>query len=254
MADAAPETMTDPAPAGAPAPAGSPEAAAPATAPAAEEPALAGLDIFLPVPPPDAQAQEEFLDEAAQLALAGHPITVYLQDEDAWAFEECEPVRGLLEAAGPSALPVTLLGLDIVVTAVYPTIEQMKRFAAMGGQKRERKSAAASACGPGGTAAAAPRTAGGFAAQLMGAPTAGGFAGALGGTVAPLRAADAPEIGARRNLLGGDIGDGLPSAGESAVRAADRPVDSSAGPADEDGGIEVEVSGGCCGGGCCGGS
>src|SRR5690625_5545381 len=53
------------------------------------EPAqLAALDIFLPSPPPDPQQQEAFLDEAAALALEGHPITVYLQDEDAWAFEE----------------------------------------------------------------------------------------------------------------------------------------------------------------------
>src|SRR5690625_362775 len=73
------------------------------------EPAqLAALDIFLPSPPPDPQQQEAFLDEAAALALEGHPITVYLQDEDAWAFEECEPVRELLDSAGPSVLPVTL--------------------------------------------------------------------------------------------------------------------------------------------------
>lgn len=74
---------------------------------------LAALDIFLPSPPPDVETQEAFLDEAAALAVAGHPITVYLQDEDAWAFEQCEPVRELLDSAGEAALPVTLLGLDI---------------------------------------------------------------------------------------------------------------------------------------------
>jgi hypothetical protein len=52
-----------------------------------DAPALAGLDIFLPSPPPDAERQEAFLDEAAALAVDGQPITVYLQDEDAWAFE-----------------------------------------------------------------------------------------------------------------------------------------------------------------------
>ncbi|MGP9680530.1 arsenic metallochaperone ArsD family protein [Brachybacterium sp. AOP3-A1-3] len=160
---------------------------------------LAALDIFLPSPPPDAETQEAFLDEAAALALDGHPITVYLQDEDAWAFEECEPVRALLDSAGESALPVTLLGLDIVVSAMYPTTEQMSRFARAGTQARERSSAAASACGPGG--APMPREAGGFAAQLMGAAPA------------PARPAGGPDIGARRNLMGGDIGDGLPSSG-----------------------------------------
>ncbi|MGO2310609.1 arsenic metallochaperone ArsD family protein [Brachybacterium tyrofermentans] len=160
---------------------------------------LAALDIFLPSPPPDAETQEAFLDEAAALALDGHPITVYLQDEDAWAFEECEPVRALLDSAGESALPVTLLGLDIVVSAMYPTTEQMSRFARAGTQARERSSAAASACVPGG--APMPREAGGFAAQLMGAAPA------------PARPAGGPDIGARRNLMGGDIGDGLPSTG-----------------------------------------
>ena len=160
---------------------------------------LAALDIFLPSPPPDADIQEAFLDEAAALALDGHPITVYLQDEDAWAFEECEPVRALLDSAGESALPVTLLGLDIVVSAMYPTTEQMRRFARAGTEAPERSSAAASACGPGG--APMPREAGGFAAQLMGAAPA------------PARPAGGPDIGARRNLMGGDIGDGLPSTG-----------------------------------------
>lgn len=157
------------------------------------------LDIFLPSPPPDPEQQEAFLDAAAVLALDGQPITVYLQDEDAWAFEECEPVRALLDSAGESALPVTLLGLDIVVSAMYPTTEQMSRFARAGTQARGRSSAAASACGPGG--APMPREAGGFAAQLMGAAPA------------PARPAGGPDIGARRNLMGGDIGDGLPSTG-----------------------------------------
>lgn len=164
----------------------------------------AALDIFLPSPPPDVEQQEAFLDEAAALALAGQPITVYLQDEDAWAFEECEPVRALLESAGESALPVTLLGLDIVVSSVYPTTEQMTRFAREGGAPRAPRSAAASACGPGGAPGASaipmPREAGGFAAQLLGVAPA------------PARPEGGPDIGARRNLMGGDHGDGLPTA------------------------------------------
>jgi hypothetical protein len=164
-------------------------------------PEQAPLDIFLPSPPLDAEAQEAFLDEAAELALAGQPITVYLQDEDAWAFEECEPVRALLDSAGDAVLPVTLLGLDIVVSSVYPTSAQMQRFAAEGGAPRERRSAAASACGPVGEGAAPmPRKAGGFAAQLMGAAPA------------PNLPTGGPDIGRRRNLMGGDTGDGVPGA------------------------------------------
>jgi hypothetical protein len=165
---------------------------------AEETPQLAALDIFLPSPPPDVDQQEAFLDEAAALALGGQPITVYLRDEDAWAFEECEPVRALLESAGEGVLPVPLLGLDIVVSGTYPTTSQMQRFAQAGAAARPKPSAAAAACGPGG-AAPLPREAGGFAAQLMGAAPA-----------AP-RPAGGPEIGGRRNLMGGDTGDGLPS-------------------------------------------
>ncbi|AXK44419.1 MULTISPECIES: arsenic metallochaperone ArsD family protein [Brachybacterium] len=162
---------------------------------------LAALDIFLPSPPADRDAQEAFLDEAAVLAEAGHPITVYLQDEDAWAFAQCEPVAELLASAGDAVLPVTLLGADIVVSSVYPTAAQMERFTRSGGAPRERPSAAAAACGPGGApggAAPMPREAGGFAAQLLG--------------VAPARPRPegGPDIGGRRNLMGGDVGDGLP--------------------------------------------
>ena len=66
-------------------------------------------------------------------------------------------------------------------------------------QERVQRSAAASACGPTGGAAPMPREAGGFAAQLLGV------------SPAPARPAGGPDIGGRRNLMGGDHGDGLPS-------------------------------------------
>ena len=168
---------------------------------AAESTPLAALDIFLPAPPPDPEQQEAFLDEAAALALEGYPLRVYLQDEDAWAFEECDPVRELLASAGSAVLPVTVLGLEIVASWVYPSTAQMKRFAEQGGSPRERPSAAAAACGPGGEPL--PREASGFAAQLLGAG---------GGTQPPV---GGPDIGGRRNLMGGDVGDGLPEPGRS---------------------------------------
>lgn len=113
---------------------------------------LAPLDIFLPAPAADPQAQEDFLDEAGALALDGQPITVYVQGEDDWAFEACDPVRELLEVTGPDALPITLMGGEICASAAYPSAEKMKRLAATGPQARDGRSAAASACGPMGAA------------------------------------------------------------------------------------------------------
>src|SRR5690625_7446203 len=72
----------------------------------------------------------------------------------------------------------------------------MMRFTEAGGEPRERRSAAASACGTGG--APMPTEASGFAAQL------------LGGAPTPPRPGGGPDIGGRRNLMGGDVGQGLP--------------------------------------------
>src|SRR5690625_3374593 len=118
-------------------------------------------------------------------------------DEGGWALEECEPVRGVPDPARPPLLPGTPLGPGIVVRPLDPSPAQVVRFTEAGGEPRERRSAAASACGTGG--APMPTEASGFAAQL------------LGGAPTPPRPSGGPDIGGRRNLMGGDVGQGLPS-------------------------------------------
>src|SRR5699024_8835800 len=118
----------------------------------------------------------------------------------------------------PIFLPVTLLGPDIVVSSVYPSTAQMMRFTEAGGEPRERRSAAASACGTGG--APMPTEASGFAAQL------------LGGAPTPPRPGGGPDIGGRRNLMGGDVGQGLPCSQPDASQDWPRRGSGSVGRAD----------------------
>jgi hypothetical protein len=189
------------------------------------------VEVFIPAGGPQDAEREEFLDAAAELAQQGYPITVYVRDEDAWAFEQCEHVADMIAASGDAVLPITLLGPRIVASWMYPTSEQMQRFAQADEPKRKdpRFSAAASACGPGGRAL--PGQAGAPAER----PKPSGFAAVLAGVTETPRGG--PAIGERRNLMGGDAGDGLPEGGESATAGEQRPA-----------------SGGCCGGSCgCGG-
>lgn len=188
---------------------------------------LTEVEVFIPAGGPDDAEREAFLDAAASLAEQGYPITVYVRGEDEWAFEQCEHVADMLAASGDMVLPITLLGPQIVVSWMYPTAEQMQRFAKAREPKRKdpRFSAAAAACGPGG------RQAPGAPGAPAEKPAPAGFAAVLAGVREKPRGG--PEIGGRRNLMGGDTGDGLPSAGESSREAS---------------------SGGCCGGSCgCGG-
>ena len=200
------------------------------------------VEIFIPAGQQEDAEREEFLETVAALRERGYPLTVYVRDEDAWAFRECEHVADMLEASGEAVLPITLLGPQIVVSWMYPTEEQMIRFATAAEPKRRdpRFSSVGAACGPGG----APARAGaagpggfsgapaGFAAALAGlqqkgTPTA---AGSLGASEIGASEISTPEIGDRRNLMD----DAAP-----------------AGSSDSDPEREAGQTGGCCGGACC---
>lgn len=180
------------------------------------------VEVFIPAGGPQDAEREEFLDAAAGLAEQGYPITVYVRGEDEWAFRECEHVADMIEASGDSVLPITLLGPQIVTSWMYPTEEQMVRFAKAREPKRKDprfSSAAASGCGPGrvgGTGAGGPAS----------SPGPAGFAATLAGI--PERPHRGAEIGSRRNLMGGDTGGGLPQSTAGTTTPA----------------------GGCCGGSC----
>lgn len=179
---------------------------------------LTEVEVFIPAGGPEDAEREEFLDAAAELAEQGYPITVYVRGEDEWAFEQCEHVADMLAASGDMVLPITLLGPRIVASWMYPTAEQIRRFAEAQKPKHKdpRFSAAAAACGPGGR-----QTPG--AGQPAEKPAPAGFAAVLAGVTETPRGG--PEIGGRRNLMGGDVGDGLPAQ-------------------------TGDASGGCCGGSC----
>ncbi|WP_243155696.1 arsenic metallochaperone ArsD family protein [Kocuria sp. TGY1127_2] len=191
---------------------------------------LTEVEVFIPAGGPEDTEREEFLDAAAELAEQGYPITVYVRGEDEWAFEECEHVADMLEASGDMVLPITLLGPQIVASWMYPTSEQMRRFAKAQEPKRKdpRFSAAAAACGPGGRQVPG-------SGQPSEKPAPAGFAAVLAGV--PETPRGGPDMGARRNLMGGDIGEGVPPSSTTADSTGDE-----------------QASGGCCGGSCgCGG-
>lgn len=213
------------------------------------------VEVFIPAGGAEDAEREEFLDAAAGLAQEGYPITVYVRGEDEWAFEQCEHVADMIAASGDVVLPITLLGPRIVASWMYPTGEQMQRFAKAAEPKRQdpRFSAAAAACGPGGRAAPGE----GAPAER---PKPSGFAAVLAGVAETPRGG--PEIGGRRNLMGGDTGDGLPGradAGESVSGedGAEKSVPGSDGTGQPDAARAAAArpaSGGCCGGSCgCGG-
>lgn len=181
----------------------------------------AELEVFIPGPgenedDPGDSERTEFLSYAQELLEAGHDIAVYSTDSYPSAFEDCVPVAEQIEIAGRDVLPILLVDGAIKVSYNYPDREQLERFSAARAVKPKKISAAAAACGTGGSddvATAPAMEPAGFAAKLAGVTE---------------KPAGGPEIGSRRNLMGGDFGDGLPDAGESAASAG----------------------GGCCGGSC----
>ncbi|MDO4916054.1 MAG: arsenic metallochaperone ArsD family protein [Rothia sp. (in: high G+C Gram-positive bacteria)] len=183
---------------------------------------LAELEIFIPGPgentndPGDVE-RTEFLKTAQELLDSGLDIAVYSTDSYPSAFEDCVPVADQIEISGHDVLPILLADGEIKVSYNYPDSEQMKRFSQARAVKPKKISAAAAACGTGG--AGLPTTAP--------AMEPAGFAATLAGFTE--RPAGGPEIGARRNLMSGDFGDGLPTAHDSAVITQNSTAESNAG-------------------------
>lgn len=146
------------------------------------------VEVFLPAPGSDnAQEHEEFLTAATRLAEQGHHITVFVRGEDDWAFEQCDPVAEILEINGDFALPITLLGADIMGMYAYPSAEKLARLSSTPVSTPKQ---ATNACAP---SAPARKDSPIKGLMRMEAPEPRG-----------------PEIGNRWNLMGGDTGQGLP--------------------------------------------
>ncbi|MEX3610743.1 arsenic metallochaperone ArsD family protein [Rothia sp. LK2588] len=184
-----------------------------------ETPDYAELEVFIPGPgeneddPKDVE-REEFLATAQQLLDAGHDIAVYSTDSYPSAFTDCAPVAEQIEMAGAEVLPILLVDGTVKVSYNYPDREQLERFSKARTVKQKKLPAAAAACGGG-------------ASDAPVAPTMepAGFAAKLAGVTE--KPAGGPEIGMRRNLMGGDFGQGLPGAGESATSASANPAQGS---------------------------
>lgn len=168
------------------------------------------LEVFIPAPgqnpdDPGDTARQDFLRQAQELLDAGLDIAVYSTDSYPSAFTDCEPVADQIAMAGEEVLPILLVEGLVKVSYMYPTAEQMRRFSHFSEVKQPKVNAAAAVCGTGG--AEAPAT----------APTLepAGFAAVLAGVTQ--KPAGGPDIGGRRNLMGGDFGQGLPEEGESLV-------------------------------------
>lgn len=170
------------------------------------------LEVFIPAPgqnpdDPGDSARQDFLRQAQELLDAGLDIAVYSTDSYPSAFRDCEPVADQIAMAGEAVLPILLVEGLVKVSYMYPTAEQMRRFSHFSEVKQPKVNAAAAACGTSGAQAPASTPTlepAGFAAVLAGVtqkPTGG------------------PDIGGRRNLMGGDFGQGLPDDGDPLVES-----------------------------------
>ena len=166
-----------------------------------EQPTGTILEVFIPGPgenpndPGDVE-RSAFLGAAQQALDDGVDIEVFATDTYPSAFEECEPVAEQIAMSGLEVLPIMLVNGEVKVSFMYPTAEQLKRFAKAHTVKSPKVNAAAAAWGPTGGA--------GFAATLAGKKPQ-----VVGG----------PDIGNRVNLMGGDTGDGIPTEGSVATKS-----------------------------------
>lgn len=155
----------------------------------AKDPGENEVEVFLPARSDDnAVEHEEFLAEVRELVESGHRITVYQRGVDDWAFDQCDPVAEILEINGDGALPITLLGPDIMGMYAYPTAQKLARLAETPVNTPKE---ATNACTPSGGPARKDSPIKGL--MRMGTPEPRG-----------------PEIGNRWNLMGGDTGQGMP--------------------------------------------
>jgi len=182
-----------------------------------EQPTSTILEVFIPGPgenpndPGDVE-RSAFLGAAQQALDDGVDIEVFATDTYPSAFEECEPVAEQIAMSGLEVLPIMLVNGEVKVSFMYPTAEQLKRFAKAHTVKSPKVNAAAAACGPTGgpgrRVPAFPR--GGFRDPA-------GFAATLAGKKPQV--VGGPDIGNRVNLMGGDTGDGIPTEGSVATKS-----------------------------------
>ena len=122
-----------------------------------EQPTGTILEVFIPGPgenpndPGDVE-RSAFLGAAQQALDDGVDIEVFATDTYPSAFEECEPVAEQIAMSGLEVLPIMLVNGEVKVSFMYPTAEQLKRFAKAHTVKSPKVNAAAAACGPTGGA------------------------------------------------------------------------------------------------------
>ncbi|CAM3996574.1 arsenic metallochaperone ArsD family protein [Helcobacillus massiliensis] len=152
------------------------------------------------------QERSEFLTTVEELRAEGLPILVYSTDDQPEAFTACEHVKDMIDVSGEDILPITLLGSEILGVYAYPTAEKMRRFATT---EKDTPRGPSNACAPGrGSAGQGGADGTGEGTAPVGRQKPAGLAAMLRGPEP-----NAPDIGARRNLMGGDTGDGLPTPG-----------------------------------------
>lgn len=182
-----------------------------------EQPTSTILEVFIPGPgenpndPGDVE-RSAFLGAAQQALDDGVDIEVFATDTYPSAFEECEPVAEQIAMSGHEVLPIMLVNGEVKVSFMYPTAEQLKRFAKAHTVKSPKVNAAAAACGPtGGAGTPVPDLSPG------GLREPAGFAATLAGKKPQV--VGGPDIGNRVNLMGGDTGDGIPTEGSVAIKS-----------------------------------